>query len=299
MMQFREISTYIDCAEGTLITADGVRISRDDYLPKLILADEVMFFASFNEVHEENNVITLKPKKLSANLAYRIIGDSDYDGDTEIMFASAYIPEESDLENGILAFRIKSNTVRFSEAMKRAKSLKGVFVILAKSVDTLSTVVLAKDNFIAENRPCEEIEFEDIPEAEIMTKEELQVLLGAKAPLQHTHKMAEITDLEIVPSVVYSGGSGIKISDNIVSVDTEVIATREYVDNLKPVENSFSGSYNDLTDKPTINGVELSGDITINTGETAPDGDFVTQDEFDTAIGDINSILDEINGEEV
>ena len=29
------------------------------------------------------------------------------------------------------------------------------------------------------------------------------------------------------------------------------------------------------------------------------DGDFVTQDEFDTAIGDINSILDEINGEEV
>lgn len=58
-------------------------------------------------------------------------------------------------------------------------------------------------------------------------------------------------------------------------------------------------SYNDLTDKPTINGVELSGDITINTGGTAPDGDFVTQDEFDTAIGDINSILDEINGEEV
>ncbi|MBR1967615.1 MAG: hypothetical protein IKA22_13510 [Lentisphaeria bacterium] len=217
MMQFREISTYIDCAEGTLITADGVRISRDDYLPKLILADEVMFFASFNEVHEENNVITLKPKKLSANLAYRIIGDSDYDGDTEIMFASAYIPEESDLENGILAFRIKSNTVRFSEAMKRAKSLKGVFVILAKSVDTLSTVVLAKDNFIAENRPCEEIEFEDIPEAEIMTKEELQVLLGAKAPLQHTHKMAEITDLEIVPSVVYSGGSGI-ISAIILSL---------------------------------------------------------------------------------
>ena len=29
------------------------------------------------------------------------------------------------------------------------------------------------------------------------------------------------------------------------------------------------------------------------------EGDFVTQDEFDTAIGDINSILDAINGEEV
>ena len=297
MMQFREISTYIDCAEGTLITSDGTRISRDEYLPKFILADEVMFFALFNEVHEENNVITLKPKKLSANLAYRIIGDSDYDGDTEIMFASAYIPEKSDLANGILAFRIKSNTVRFSEAMKRSKSLKGVFVILAKSADTLSTVVLAKDNFIAENRPCEEIEFEDIPETEIMTKEELQVLISAKAPLQHTHKMAEITDLKIEKPVSYSGGTGINVSDNTVSVDTEIIATREYVDNLKPSGNSFSGSYNDLTDKPTVNGVELSGNITINSGGGVPDGNFVTQENFDKTIGDINSILDAINGE--
>ena len=239
----------------------------------------------------------MKPKKLSANLAYRIIGDSDYDGDTEIMFASAYIPEESDLANGILAFRIKSNTVRFSEAMKRSKSLKGVFVILAKSADTLSTVVLAKDNFIAENRPCEEIEFEDIPETEIMTKEELQVLISAKAPLQHTHKMAEITDLKIEKPVSYSGGTGINVSDNTVSVDTEIIATREYVDNLKPSGNSFSGSYNDLTDKPTVNGVELSGNITINSGGGVPDGNFVTQENFDKTVGDIEAILDAINGE--
>ena len=34
-------------------------------------------------------------------------------------------------------------------------------------------------------------------------------------------------------------------------------------------------------------------------GGSGGDGDFVTQDEFDTAIGDINSILEEINGEEI
>lgn len=252
MMQFREISTHIDCAKGTLITADGTKITRDDYLPRLILADEVIFFASFVEVCEENNIVTLKPKKLSGGFAYRIIGDSDYDGDTGIMFSSVFSPEKSDLENGILAFRIKSNTVRFAEAVKHSKSLKGVFVILAKSVDNASAFVLAKDNFIAENRPYEDVKFEEIPESEIMTKDELQSILGTKAPLKHTHTMAEIIDSDFQMSVVYTAGNGIKIENNVIS-------------------------------------------CTVEPGSA--DGDFVSQEEFENAIGNINSILDNINGE--
>ena len=59
MMQYREIFTYIDCAKGTLIDSAGAKITRDDYLPRLILSDEVMLYTSFVNVNNENGKITL------------------------------------------------------------------------------------------------------------------------------------------------------------------------------------------------------------------------------------------------
>lgn len=51
--------------------------------------------------------------------------------------------------------------------------------------------------------------------------------------------------------------------------------------------------YNDLNNKPTINSIELSGNKTSADLGLQPSGDYATKEE----LGDINTILDTINGE--
>lgn len=51
-----------------------------------------------------------------------------------------------------------------------------------------------------------------------------------------------------------------------------------------------SGSYNDLGDKPTI---------PTKTSELTNNSDFVTKTYVDSQLGDISSLLDTINGEEI
>lgn len=321
MIQYREIITCIDSAKGTLVSADGAKINRDEYLPRLILADEVIFIASFVNVKEENNIISVEPKTFNGSLNFRIIGDCDMNNDTAIMFSGTYLPEKSELNKGRIAFYIKSSNTRFYEALNNAKSKKGDFVILAQSADPISTIVLAKDSFIAENRPCENVDFEDTDIEEIITKDELQLLLDLRSPLKHTHSAADITDLKVSENITYEAGNGIDITDNVISADTDVIATREFVtsqissNQQKP---SFSGSYKDLADKPSINGIELDGNITLELGDdsviySAGAGILISdngvisctvqagvqQDVFEQTVGNINSILDTINGEEI
>lgn len=77
----------------------------------------------------------------------------------------------------------------------------------------------------------------------------------------------------------YTAGNGISIVDDAISIDTSVVALKSEL---------FSGSYNDLTDKPAI--PTTTSQLTNNSG-------FVTQTYVDGLIGDINAILDAINGE--
>ena len=74
----------------------------------------------------------------------------------------------------------------------------------------------------------------------------------------------------------YTAGQGITITNNEISVDTNVIATKEDIPSLQGyatetwVQNqgysTFSGSYNDLTDKPTI--PDTTNFVTTNTNQT-------------------------------
>ena len=238
MMQYREIFTYIDCAKGTLIDSAGAKITRDDYLPRLILSDEVMLYTSFVNVNNENGKITLEKKAFDNSMTFRIIGDADNDTGTGVMFASSYIPEKSNLQDGVIAFHIKSNSRRFADILKNNKSKKCEFVILGSSADPIATVVLGKDQFIAENRPCETEDFQELPPQEIITREELSLLLNLKSPIDHshdeyasadhTHSMSDITDFNgSGGSITYSPGKGIYISENNeISIDYEEIAKK-------------------------------------------------------------------------
>lgn len=283
MTQYREIFTIIDSAKGTLISPDGAKISRDDLLPRLILADEVIFHASFVTVKEENNVISTEPESFDNSMMFKIIGDADNDNTTEVMFSYAYLPEKSDPVNGKLAFHIKSSSTRFADAIKNVRSKKCDFVILGIGADSLSTVVLAKDQFIAENRPCENTVFEDIEPEKIMSREELQLLLNLKSPLEHTHNADDIIGFEAPDGTSYSAGTGIEITeDNVINCT---------------IQNSGNTVYT------AGYGINISDDNIISCTVSSSGGgdgtDYVTQEAFDTAIGDINSILDDINGEEV
>lgn len=229
MIQYREILCFIDSAKGTLVSADGAKINRDDYLPRLILADEVILYATFLNINEENNIINVAPKMLDGALNFRIIGDCDRDNSTHVMFAGDYIPSLSDLAAGKIAFRINSNNTRFHEALQNTKSQKGEFVILAQSADPIAAVVLAKDSFIAENRPCENADFTDVNVDEIVTKSELQLLLDLKSPLKHTHSAADISDLENISGTEYTAGSNIEItSNNVINCTVKVPESVQY-----------------------------------------------------------------------
>lgn len=58
---------------------------------------------------------------------------------------------------------------------------------------------------------------------------------------------------------------------------------------------SSSGSYSDLTDKPQIGGIELSGNKTLKELGIQPEGNYATRKD----LGNIDKILDNINGEEI
>lgn len=77
----------------------------------------------------------------------------------------------------------------------------------------------------------------------------------------------------------YTAGNGISIVNDVISIDTSKVALKTEL---------FSGSYNDLIDKPAI---------PTKTSQLINDSDFVTQNYVDGLVGDINSVLDDINGE--
>lgn len=305
-MQYRKIFATIDCASGTLLNTDGAKINRDDQLPRLILSDEVILITKFVNVKEENDKIILEPHNFDTSLNYRIIGDCDHDGETSVMFKEQYSQSDSDLLNGILAFHIKSNTTRFAEALKNVKNKKCEFVILASSADPISTVVLAKDSFIAENRPIETNDFvAELPD-EIMTKDELQLLLDLKSSINHTHDINDIEGFDYSANTTnYSAGDGINISENIISADFEAVAAKEH-SHTAYAAVTHSHVIADITDftagqQSTYtagNGITIADDNTISVNfSVAAKAEDLTK--LSATVGDINTILDEINGEEV
>ncbi len=81
----------------------------------------------------------------------------------------------------------------------------------------------------------------------------------------------------------YTAGTGIDITDSEISIDDTVVATKTDLEDYELKADAFSGSYTDLTDKPTIPTVTNS----ITQGST----EAVTSGAVYNAIGDIESLL--------
>ena len=287
MVQYREIRVNIDCSRGLLVSDDGTKINRDDMLPRLILADEVIMRTAFVNVHESDGNIEVQPAKLSDALSLRIIGDFDYDDNSGVMFSVAFRPEKSDLSQGVSFFHIKTNSVRFKEALKNHKSQKCEFVILGKTVDPMSTMVLAKDYFIAESRPCETYDLSETLPEDVIYKAELQSLLDMKSPIdhihtgyaeeKHTHLMADITDFTAGNNADYKAGTGIEITDdgiinctlNLKDGDSGVTVTDDGRVLIGDIELAKMSDVSSAADDTADDIAEVVADLRLITGEFA------------------------------
>lgn len=58
----------------------------------------------------------------------------------------------------------------------------------------------------------------------------------------------------------YTAGNGIDITSDEISIDNTVVATKTDLEDYELKSDAFSGSYNDLTDKPTIPAAQVQSD---------------------------------------
>ncbi len=197
MQNYRKISVRIDAASGQLLNEFNERIIRDDSLPRLLLADTVIAEFKFME-KPGDNAEEWSCKKFPQSSVFRIIGDIDNDNSTMPIFQAECSLDLSDFANGVIAFLINSNTARFAEAINNYKSRKGEFVIYGINVNNLDEYfVLAKSNFIAENRPCDSEFLSDDDSLKNFTKAELMLLLEQKVSADKLQELADNLDEKI------------------------------------------------------------------------------------------------------
>lgn len=105
-------------------------------------------------------------------------------------------------------------------------------------------------------------------------------------PTQHTLsiylKGEEIAPVKVpekyIPTASTTTLGGVKIGDNL-SIDENGVLSA-----TSSSSSSGTSDYNDLTNKPSINGVELSGNKTLTELGIQPKGDYATKDDIDNAI---------------
>ena len=201
MMNYRKITLYIYEGTGELIDEYGEKLIWDSSLPKLLLADTVLWECHFMEQQKNNE--EWQPKNFIESSSCRIIGNIDSNNLDTPIFHAEELMEYSDLTQGIISFLINTNSQKFAESINNKKSIKGTFVIYGINSDDLDQYfVLAKSNFIAENRPCDIQNLPDDDYLKSLTKEELNLLLAdkvSKTDLQNlnfniNNKLAEIAE---------------------------------------------------------------------------------------------------------
>ncbi len=117
---------------------------------------------------------------------------------------------------------------------------------------------------------------------------------------------------------VYTEGTGIKLSGNTISADTDVLATKADLNSKQNVivdlpqirsgaeagatavqpgdlaTVATSGSYNDLTNKPKINNVELVGNKSLNDLGIQPKGNYALESEIPDVSNFITNTVDNL-----
>jgi hypothetical protein len=195
MINYRKILLYINEGTGELIDEYGEKLIWDNSLPKLLLADTVLWECHF--IAQTQNNEDWQPKNLLENSNCRIIGNIDSNDLHTPVFQAETSLEYSDFPQGIISFLINTNSKKFAESIANKKSLKGTFVIYGINSNNLDQYfVLAKSNFIAENRPCDIQNLPDDDYLKSLTKEELDLLLKDKISKNELHTLIpDMTDI--------------------------------------------------------------------------------------------------------
>lgn len=91
----------------------------------------------------------------------------------------------------------------------------------------------------------------------------------------------------------YTAGNGIDITDSEISIDDTVVATKTDLEDYELKADAFSGSYNDLTDKPTIPAAtsDLNNDSGFITNTVSNLTNYYDKTYIDTTVGNIESLL--------
>lgn len=195
-----------------------------------------------------------------------------------------------------------------------AKSENKPVYTYSEIVDTPDLTVFVKNNTITELQTTISSKAEKVHRHEVSDIDELSVTLNTFAKSAEVYTKAEVDNKVSAiyrPKGAVASFNSLPVSNNIVGdtytvLDTgaeyayTVDGTWEYIGEkvdltpyAKAAELSIvakSGSYNDLADKPTI---------PTTTSELTNNSDFVTKTYVDNQLGDISSLLDTINGEEI
>ena len=99
MMNYRKITLYIDEGTGELIDECGEKLIWENSLPKLLLADTVIWECHFMEQQKNNEDWQVKVFPEYAN--FRIIGNIGTDNTATPIFSAESLSEYSDLQHGI------------------------------------------------------------------------------------------------------------------------------------------------------------------------------------------------------
>lgn len=198
MQNYRKLIIHVDSNTGELIDEFYERIVRDNSLPKFLLADTVIAEFHFWEKLKLNGIEEWQQKIFSSGSEFRIIGDIDNDLESSVILHSLSSSEYSDFSQGVVSFLINTNSLVFANALNNKQNLKGVLVVYGINSENIEEYfVLAKGNFIAENRPCEVLNLKDEDYLDFFTKEEIQLILDGKAGKGEISEFKEDTNARL------------------------------------------------------------------------------------------------------
>lgn len=155
----------------------------------------------------------------------------------------------------------------------------------------------------------------NIDENTIKVNEDGQIYADVKNDVDTSNLVTLDTDQEITARKTFKNANcGVQIANNVVDIgDTNFGAGIAFQSNASPTEFSIVGrgfSGNSLTFKYFDGGINFNNNINFKGSIYDKEGveikgggadltNYYTKEEIDTQIGDINAILDEINGEEI
>ncbi len=199
MPGFKRIPVKIDAATGRQINENGAIVREADYF-RLLFDETVILCCEFYDLEWSGGITVMKEHPVAEDMTLSAFGDCDFDPATPFMFLAEenidpalnhvnapgdwHGDTTGDRGKGQVSFRINTNTLRFSQALKAAGSQKYYFLIIGVPASEIEKSVLAYFRFKAENRPSSSAGTPVSADPEYLSAQQTVALLKTAADFQ-------------------------------------------------------------------------------------------------------------------